>query len=46
MGPFRSTNGNKYILVTVDYVSKSVEAQDLPTNDAKTVIKFLKWLIL
>ncbi|GKD75736.1 reverse transcriptase domain-containing protein, partial [Tanacetum coccineum] len=36
--------GNKYILVAVDYVSKWVEAQALPTNDARVVVKFLKGL--
>src|SRR5262249_2560437 len=34
--------GNRYILVAVDYVSKWVEAIALPTNDARTVAKFLK----
>ncbi|GJX98082.1 reverse transcriptase domain-containing protein [Tanacetum coccineum] len=29
---------------TVDYVSKWVEAQELPTNDARVVIKFLRRL--
>ena len=33
---------NEYILVTVDYMSKWVEAVALPTNDARVVIKFLK----
>nr|XP_009791703.1 PREDICTED: uncharacterized protein LOC104238895 [Nicotiana sylvestris] len=42
MGPFISSYGNKYILVTVDYVSKWVEAATLPTNDAKGVISFLR----
>ncbi|GKE00958.1 reverse transcriptase domain-containing protein [Tanacetum coccineum] len=44
MGPFPSSRGNRYILVAVDYVSKSVEAKALPTNDARVVVKFLKQL--
>jgi len=44
MGPFPVSSGNKYILVAIDYVSKWVEAQALPTNDARVVIKFLKKL--
>ncbi|GKA73814.1 putative nucleotidyltransferase, ribonuclease H [Tanacetum coccineum] len=44
MGPFPNSKGNKYILVAVDYVSKWVEAQALPTNDARIVIKFLRRL--
>nr|GEV75131.1 reverse transcriptase domain-containing protein [Tanacetum cinerariifolium] len=44
MGPFPSSKGNKYILVTVDYLSKWVEAKALPTNDARVVVKFLKSL--
>ncbi|XP_035844616.1 uncharacterized protein LOC118491185 [Helianthus annuus] len=34
----------EYILVAIDYVSKSVEAQALPTNDARVVVRFLKKL--
>nr|GFA37372.1 reverse transcriptase domain-containing protein [Tanacetum cinerariifolium] len=44
MGPFPSSKGNKYILVTIDYLSKWVEAKALPTNDARVVVKFLKSL--
>nr|GEV60620.1 reverse transcriptase domain-containing protein [Tanacetum cinerariifolium] len=44
MGPFPSSRGNKYILVAVDYLSKWVEAKELPTNDARVVCKFLKSL--
>nr|GEY41939.1 reverse transcriptase domain-containing protein [Tanacetum cinerariifolium]GEY46086.1 reverse transcriptase domain-containing protein [Tanacetum cinerariifolium] len=44
MGPFSSSNGNKYILVAVDYLSKWVEAKALPTNEARVVAKFLKSL--
>ncbi|GJT31120.1 reverse transcriptase domain-containing protein [Tanacetum coccineum] len=44
MGPFPNSKGNKYILVALDYVSKWVEAQSLPTNDARAVIKFFRRL--
>ncbi|GKD70513.1 reverse transcriptase domain-containing protein [Tanacetum coccineum] len=44
MGPFPSSRGNKYILVVIDYLSKRVEAKALPTNDARVVVKFLKYL--
>ncbi|XP_052621829.1 uncharacterized protein LOC128127387 [Lactuca sativa] len=44
MGPFPMSKGNKYILVAVDYVSKWAEAQALPTNDARVVVRFLKKL--
>lgn len=42
MGPFVPSYGKTYILVAVDYVSKWVEAEALPTNDSKEVVKFLK----
>ncbi|XP_021728773.1 uncharacterized protein LOC110695856 [Chenopodium quinoa] len=45
MGPFPSSNGNCYILVAVDYVSKWVEAIASPTNDSKVVIKLFKKII-
>ncbi|GJR17456.1 reverse transcriptase domain-containing protein [Tanacetum coccineum] len=44
MGPFPSSRNNKYILVAVDYISKWVEAEALPTNDARVVVKFLRKL--
>ncbi|GJW55184.1 reverse transcriptase domain-containing protein [Tanacetum coccineum] len=44
MGPFPSSNRNKYILVAIDYLSKWVEAQAFPTNDAWNVVNFLKRL--
>ncbi|XP_021770490.1 uncharacterized protein LOC110734641 [Chenopodium quinoa] len=42
MGPFPSSNGNCYILVAIDYVSKWVEAIASPTNDAKVGMKLFK----
>ncbi|GKB10693.1 reverse transcriptase domain-containing protein [Tanacetum coccineum] len=44
MGPFPSSNGNKYILVAINYVSKWVEAQAFPTSDARNVVNFLRRL--
>ncbi|GJY59545.1 putative reverse transcriptase domain-containing protein [Tanacetum coccineum] len=44
MGPFPSSNGNKYILVAIDYVSKWVEAQAFPASNAQNVVNFLKRL--
>nr|XP_009779561.1 PREDICTED: uncharacterized protein LOC104228733 [Nicotiana sylvestris] len=42
MGPFPYSNGHRYILVEVYYVSKWVEAIALPSNDAKVVVSFVK----
>ncbi|XP_052625948.1 uncharacterized protein LOC128132967 [Lactuca sativa] len=42
MGPFPVSFGNAYILLAVDYVSKWVEAKATRSDDAKTVIEFLK----
>ncbi|GJS33574.1 reverse transcriptase domain-containing protein [Tanacetum coccineum] len=44
MGPLPSSRNNKYILVAIDYVSKWLEAEALPTNDARVVVKFLRKL--
>ncbi|GKA59528.1 reverse transcriptase domain-containing protein [Tanacetum coccineum] len=44
MGSFPSLRGNKYILVSVNYFSKWVEAKAIPTNYARVVCKFLKSL--
>jgi hypothetical protein len=46
MGPFPSSFGFLYILVTVDYISKWIEAIPSRNNDHKTMIKFLKENIL
>ena len=46
MGPFPSFFGFVYILVTVDYVSKWIEAICCRNNDSKIVVKFLKENIL
>ncbi|CAM8902591.1 unnamed protein product [Rhodiola kirilowii] len=45
MGLFPHSNGNQYILVPVDYVSKWVEAVATPTCDAKVVIKMFQKVI-
>ena len=42
IGPFLPSCGYLYILLTVDYVSKWVEAIPTRTNDHKVVLKFLK----
>ena len=42
MGPFSESKQKVYILVSVDYVSKWVEAEATRTNDAGEVICFLK----
>ncbi|GJT21948.1 reverse transcriptase domain-containing protein [Tanacetum coccineum] len=41
---FFDNNGNKYILVAIDYVSKWVEDQVFPASDARNVVNFLKKL--
>nr|GFB05633.1 reverse transcriptase domain-containing protein [Tanacetum cinerariifolium] len=42
MGSFPSFRENKCILVAVDYLSKSVEAKALPTNDAQVFAKVMQ----
>jgi len=42
MGPFLSPFSSQYILVAVDYILKWVEVVALPSNDARSVINFLK----
>ncbi|XP_074300641.1 uncharacterized protein LOC141631937 [Silene latifolia] len=44
-GPFVSSQGKKFILVAVDYVSKWVEVIATPTDDEKAVTKFLRKVI-
>ncbi|KAK4385593.1 Retrovirus-related Pol polyprotein from transposon.6 [Sesamum angolense] len=42
MGPFPTSFGKTYIILGVDYVSKWVEAKATRTDDARTVIDFVK----
>ena len=42
MGPFPPSCGYLYILLSIDYVSKWVEAILMRTNDHKVVLKFIK----
>ena len=37
MRPFSLSEGNKYIIICVDYVSKWVQAQACSVNDARVV---------
>ena len=46
MGPFPASFGNIYILQTMNYVSKWVEAASCPKNDSNTVVGFLQRNIL
>ena len=45
MGHFPSSNGYTHILVTVDYVTKRVEAIPTSSTDHNTSIKMLKEFI-
>jgi hypothetical protein len=43
VGPLpKSTNGNKYVLVTIDHYSKWCEARPIKEHDAYIVVKFLE----
>ncbi|CAN6685910.1 unnamed protein product [Malus baccata var. baccata] len=42
MGPFPSSHGFLYILLSVDYVSKWVEAKATRTNDSRVVVDFIR----
>lgn len=42
MGPFSSSFGNTYILLTMDYVSKWIKTKATSANYTKTVVNFLK----
>ncbi|RDY14445.1 Pro-Pol polyprotein, partial [Mucuna pruriens] len=42
MGPFLVSYGNSYILLVIDYVSNWVEPKVTKTNDAKSVVEFVK----
>ena len=42
MGLYLNSFGHQYILVTVDYIFKWVEAIPCKTNDNRVVVKFLK----
>ena len=46
MGPFTPSFGNLYILLTVDYVFKWVEAIAFPRNDANKIVGFIQKNIL
>ena len=46
MGPFPNSNGNLYILLAVDYVSKWVEAKATRTDDFRVVAEFLRSRII
>ena len=46
MGPFPFSFGNVYTLLTMDYVSKWVEAIACPINYASTVVGFIQRNIL
>ena len=46
MGPFLASFENLFIILAVDYVSKSVDSIACPINDATTVVGFIQRNIL
>ena len=42
MEPFPSSFNNQFIIVFMDYMSKSIEVVASPTNNSKVVVKFLR----
>ena len=46
MGPFPPSFGFTYILMLVDYVSKWIKAVATRADDAKTIVKHIKSLVL
>lgn len=41
IGPFLNSHGHKFIFFAMDYISRWVEAQSLPSSDARVVLWFL-----
>nr|GEV67072.1 ribonuclease H-like domain-containing protein [Tanacetum cinerariifolium] len=46
MGQFSSSRGNKYTLVSIDYLPKWVEAKALPTNYARVVMRIEQYFLM
>ena len=43
LGPFKKTkNGNLHLIVTIDYLTRYVEAKAVPSTDSTAVIEFLE----
>jgi len=42
MGPFPNSEGNEYILMAVDYMSRWLEAIPTRKNDHKVLVKFIQ----
>ena len=46
MGPLWESNGMKYIVTSVDYFSKFVEAEAIPNKSVLKIARFIYWLFL